>query len=77
MALLARDHRVHVRFIEMMPIGMEKNFMGCQRRNCFGSLGKSFRGFRRMSGAPWEMDRVIIMMWRVFPEDRVYQRGEP
>ena len=67
-ALFARDHRVHVRFIEMMPIGMGKNFMGCRRRNCFGSLGKSFRGFRRMLGSPLGMDRVIIMMWMVFPE---------
>lgn len=27
-ALLARNHRVHVRFIEMMPIGMGKEFHG-------------------------------------------------
>ena len=40
----------------------EKNFMGCRRRNCFGSLGKSFRGFRRMWGSPLEMARAIIMM---------------
>ena len=40
----------------------EKNFMGCRRRSCLGSLGKNFRGFRRMWGSPLEMARAIIMM---------------
>ena len=68
-AFLARDYKVHVRFIEMMPIGMGKEFHGVSEEELLGILReKCFRGFRRMLGSPLGMDRVIIMMWMGFPE---------
>ena len=38
-AFLARDHKVHVRFIEMMPIGMGKEFHGVSEEELLGILG--------------------------------------
>ena len=76
-ALLARDHRVHVRFIEMMPIGMGKEFHGVSEEELLRILGEKLPRFSPYVGEPLGMDRVIIMMWMVFRKDRVYQRGEP
>ena len=67
-ALIARDHEVHVRFIEMMPIGMGKDFRGVSEEELLEILGKNFRLFQSMRGSLWETGPVTIMMWRVFPE---------
>ena len=55
---------------------MGKEFHGVSEKELLGILGESYHNFRRMLGSPLGMDRVIIMMWMGFPEDRVYQRGE-
>lgn len=68
MAFLARDYKVHVRFIEMMPIGMGKEFHGVSEEELLGILREKLPRFSPYVGEPLGMDRVIIMMWMGFPE---------
>ena len=49
---------------EIHPIKISGEY---QKRNCWRSLGKNFRGFRRMWGSRLEMVPAIIMMWMAFP----------
>ena len=51
-ALFARDHRVHVRFIEMMPIGMGKEFHGVSEKELLGILGEKLPQFSPYVGEP-------------------------
>ena len=51
-ALLARDHRVHVRFIEMMPIGMGKEFHGVSEEELLRILGEKLPRFSPYVGEP-------------------------
>ena len=51
-ALLARDHRVHVRFIEMMPIGMGKEFHGMSEEELLRILGEKLPRFSPYVGEP-------------------------
>ena len=51
-ALLARNHRVHVRFIEMMPIGMGKEFHGVSEEELLGILGEKLPRFSPYAGEP-------------------------
>lgn len=52
MALFARDHRVHVRFIEMMPIGMGKEFHGVSEEELLRILGEKLPRFSPYVGEP-------------------------
>ena len=52
MAFLARDHKVHVRFIEMMPIGMGKEFHGVSEEELLGILGEKLPRFSPYVGEP-------------------------
>ena len=49
-ALIARDHKVHVRFIEMMPIGMGKDFRGVSEEELLEILGKKLPPFSIYEG---------------------------
>lgn len=51
-ALFARDHRVHVRFIEMMPIGMGKEFHGVSEEELLRILGEKLPRFLPYVGEP-------------------------
>jgi len=51
-ALFARDHRVHVRFIEMMPIGMGKEFHGVSEEELLRILGEKLPRFSLYVGEP-------------------------
>ena len=51
-ALIARDHKVHVRFIEMMPIGMGKDFRGVSEEELLEILGKKLPPFSIYEGEP-------------------------
>lgn len=51
-ALFARDHRVHVRFIEMMPIGMGKEFHGVSEEELLRILGEKLPRFSPYVGEP-------------------------
>lgn len=51
-ALLAREHKVHVRFIEMMPIGMGKEFHGVSEEELLEILGKKLPRFSPYEGEP-------------------------
>ena len=51
-AFLARDHKVHVRFIEMMPIGMGKEFHGVSEEELLGILGEKLPRFSPYVGEP-------------------------
>ena len=51
-ALIARDHKVHVRFIEMMPIGMGKDFRGVSEEELLEVLGKKLPPFSIYEGEP-------------------------
>ena len=51
-ALFARDHRVHVRFIEMMPIGMGKEFHGVSEVELLRILGEKLPRFSPYVGEP-------------------------
>jgi len=51
-ALFARDHRVHVRFIEMMPIGMGKEFHGVSEEELLRILGEKLPRFSPYVGKP-------------------------
>ena len=51
-ALLARDHRVHVRFIEMMSIGMGKEFHGMSEEELLRILGEKLPRFSPYVGEP-------------------------
>ena len=54
-AFLARDYKVHVRFIEMMPIGMGKEFHGVSEEELLRILReKASAVFAVCWGAPWE-----------------------
>ena len=52
MALFARDHKVHVRFIEMMPIGMGKEFHGVSEEELLRILGEKLPRFSPYVGEP-------------------------
>ena len=51
-ALLAKDHKVHVRFIEMMPIGMGKEFHGVSEKELLEILGEKLPRFSLYTGEP-------------------------
>lgn len=51
-AFFARDHRVHVRFIEMMPIGMGKEFHGVSEEELLRILGEKLPRFSPYVGEP-------------------------
>ena len=51
-AFLAQDHKVHVRFIEMMPIGIGKEFRGVSEEELLGILGKKLPRFSVYEGEP-------------------------
>ena len=51
-ALFARDHKVHVRFIEMMPIGMGKEFHGVSEEELLRILGEKLPRFSPYVGEP-------------------------
>ena len=51
-AFLAKDHKVHVRFIEMMPIGMGKEFHGVSEEELLGILGEKLPRFSPYVGEP-------------------------
>ena len=51
-ALFARDHRVHVWFIEMMPIGMGKEFHGVSEEELLRILGEKLPRFSPYVGEP-------------------------
>ena len=51
-AFLARDYKVHVRFIEMMPIGMGKEFHGVSEKELLGILGEKLPQFSPYVGEP-------------------------
>ena len=51
-AFLARNHRVHVRFIEMMPIGMGKEFHGVSEEELLRILGEKLPRFLPYVGEP-------------------------
>jgi moaA_archaeal: probable molybdenum cofactor biosynthesis protein A len=51
-ALIARDHKVHVRFIEMMPIGMGKDFRGVSEEELLEILGEKLPRFSPYVGEP-------------------------
>ena len=51
-AFLARDYKVHVRFIEMMPIGMGKEFHGVSEEELLRILGEKLPRFSPYVGEP-------------------------
>lgn len=50
LAGLARDSRTDVRFIEMMPVGLGKNFRGKNREEILAVLSREFGRFEEYSG---------------------------
>jgi cyclic pyranopterin phosphate synthase len=42
MAKLAKEHKIHVRFIEMMPIGLGKQFTMCSENEVLAQLEEAF-----------------------------------
>ena len=60
-AFLARDHKVHVRFIEMMPIGNGKNFNGKMSEEIYKLLHNEFGDYeiykKRVGNGPAEYIR--------------------
>lgn len=50
LAALAKDRSIHVRFIEIMPIGLGTDYQGCQEEEVKGFLEKEYGGMQRWSG---------------------------
>ena len=76
-AELAKNHNVHVRFIEMMPIGMGTQFAFVKEDALKHALEEAFGTFYpvRGRGRKW-----LVPLFRspwLSGTDRFYQRGQP
>ncbi len=71
MAALARENPLHVRFIEMMPIGLGKEFTARGEEQIKGCSGEGIRVNDTDGRETWEMAPVIIIPWRSYRQDRI------
>ena len=70
LAELARKYPVHVRFIEMMPVGLGKEFRGVSEAEILEQLRRRF-GRKKRSGVGWETGRRTTIPFRDFRERSV------
>lgn len=77
MAALARENPLHVRFIEMMPIGLGKEFAARGEELIKSVLEKEY-GINDTNGRKaWKWSLSLLYPGEVYRQDRIYQCPVP